>query len=230
MNGLRRALLILYSLLLIAAAGGLIALAWTQDKKLDIKVQSFNLQALVSSSDNAKYLATAAFGAIALVGLITLIVAVLRDGGGGTSKGTLRMRQADGGTVEVTAVAIENLLRDELGRLPEIRRVTAKVRLNAGAVDTFLDATIEPSASISHVTAVLGEGVASVLRDQVGVTNIRRPSVRINYGEMNAGPVTSAPRGSGAAPLPPEPPLPPPPEHAVTSTLQAGEDDGAAHE
>ena len=45
MNALRRVLLVVYSLLLIAAAGGLIALAWTQDKKLDLSVQSFNLQA-----------------------------------------------------------------------------------------------------------------------------------------------------------------------------------------
>ncbi len=230
MNGLRRALLIVYSLLLIAAAGGLIALAWTQDKKLDLTARSFNLQAMVSSSDNARYAATAVFGAVALVGLITLMVAVLREGGG-TSKGALRMRQADGGTVEVTAVAIENLLRDELERLPEVRRVVPRVRLNAGAVDTFLDATIEPSASIAHVTTVLGQGVAGVLRDQVGVTNIRRPNVRISYEEVNARPGASAPRAKPQASAPPpEPPLPAPPAHAVASTPPRGEDGGAAHE
>ena len=230
MNGLRRALLVVYSLLLIAASGGLIALAWTQDKKLDISVQNFNFQALVSSSDNAKYAATAIFGAVALVGLITLLVAVLREGGG-TSRGTLRMRQADGGSVEVTAVAIENLLRDELERLPEVRRVIPKVRLSAGAVDTFLDATIEPSASIAHVTTVLGQGVSGVLRDQVGVTNIRRPSVRISYDEVTARPVASAPRAKPQASAPqPEPPLPPPPAHVIASATPEKEDDGAAHE
>lgn len=223
MNGVRRALLVIYSLLLIAAAGGFIALSWTQDQKLDLKIRSFNLQALVTSSDNAKYLATVMFGAVALIGLITLLIAVARETRRSGSRGTIRMRQTDGGSVEVTAAAVENLLRDELQRLPEIRRVSPRVRVNAGAVDTFLDATIEPSASISHVTNVLGQGVASVLRDQVGVTNIRRPSVRINYGEPVDRPAPP-PRMQ-----PPSPPLTPPPLAPASPKPGAGEG-ASAHE
>lgn len=216
MNAVRRSFLVLYSLLLIAAAGGLIALAWNQDRKLDLNISDFNVQAFVNSTDAWKWIATAILAAIALLGLFTLIIAVTRDGMA-SSRGTLRMKQTDGGTVEVTAAAIENLLRDELQRLPEVREVDPRVRLTGGAVDTYLDAVIEPSASIAHVTTVLGQGVATVLRDQVGVTNIRRPNIKIRYDEVNARPVRSEPMPRpqmASRPVPPsefQPPIPPPP-------------------
>ena len=98
MNAFRRALLILYSLLLIAAAGGLIGLAWNQDRKLDLSMSDLNLQAFVTSTDSAKIAFTAICAAIALFGLFTLIVAVLRPPKA-TSSGTIRMTQADGGVV-----------------------------------------------------------------------------------------------------------------------------------
>lgn len=215
MNGVRRSFLVLYSLLLIAAAGGLIALTWNQDRKLDLRIADYNLQAFADSTESWKWFATVILVAIALVGLFTLIIAVLRDTA--SSRGTLRMKQTDGGTVEVTAVAIENLLRDELRRLPEVRDVDPRVRLTGGAIDTYLDAVIEPSASIAHVTTVLGQGVANVLRDQVGVTNVRRPNIKIRYDEMAARPISHElrPRPQmGSQVIPPaefQPPIPPPP-------------------
>ena len=197
MNGLRRTLLVIYSLLLIGAAGGLIALAWNQDRKLDLNIGDFNLQGFVVSTNSAKYGVTAALGAVALVGFITLVIAVLRNGEGGT-RGTLRMRQADGGTVEVTGAAIESLLREELQQLPEVRTVNPRVRLGSGgAVETMIDASIEPSASIAQVTNDLSQGVANVLRTQVGVTNVKRPAIKISYDDLNARgmpPRQSAPR------------------------------------
>ncbi|MBA4180016.1 MAG: hypothetical protein C0506_05445 [Anaerolinea sp.] len=198
MNALRRTLLVVYSLLVIAAAGGLIGLAWNQDRKLDLSIGELNLQAFITSDDNAKYAFTAICAAVALFGLFTLVAAVLRPAQG-RSSGTLRMRQADGGTVEVTATAIENLLREEFETYPEVRNVRTLVRLNSGAVETHLDAVIEPSASIASVTAVLGQGVASVLRDQVGVTNVKRPTIKITYDESVARPVGGPARQSGAA-------------------------------
>lgn len=186
MNGFRRVLLILYSLLLIAAAGGLIGLAWNQDRKLDLSSSDLNLQAFITSTDSARLAFTAICGAVALFGLLTLIIAVLRPSKQ-SSSGTIRMTQADGGVVEVTAGAIENLLRQELEGYPDVRRVTPRVRLNGGAVDTFLDASIEPSANIAEVTSMLGQGVESVLRDHVGVTNVRRPSIKISYDASSDG-------------------------------------------
>lgn len=186
MNAFRRTLLILYSLLLIAAAGGLIGLAWNQERKLDVSLSDLNLQAFIASTDSAKVAFTAICGAIALFGLFTLIIAVLRPSKE-TSSGTLRMTQADGGTVEVTSGAIESLLRQELESYPEVRKVTPRVRVNGGAVDTFLDASIDPGANIANVTTMLGQGVATVLRDQVGVTNVRRPNIKISYEGSSDG-------------------------------------------
>lgn len=181
MNAFRRALLIVYSLLLIAAAGGLIGLAWNEDRKLDLSVGDLNLQAFITSTDSAKIAFTAICAAIALFGLLTLIIAVMRPSKE-QSSGTLRMTQADGGVVEVTAGAVEGLLRQELESYPEVHKVTPRVRLSGGAVDTYLDASIDAGANIASVTAMLGQGVATVLRDQVGVTNVRRPNIKISYG------------------------------------------------
>jgi hypothetical protein len=192
MNALRRILLAFYSVLLLAATGGVIALAWNQDKKLDLEAGAFNLEAFIVASDNAKWAATGILAAIGLFAFVTLVIAFVRAGQG--SKGTLRIKQSDGGTVEVSAGNIETLLREELESLPEVRRVVPHVRVNSGAVDTTLDATIESSASIAHATSVLGEGVAAVLREQVGVTSVRRPTIRISYDEMAARPVGAARR------------------------------------
>jgi hypothetical protein len=192
MNAIRRILLVFYSVLLLAATGGLIALTWNQDKKLDLEVADFNLQAFVDASDGAKWAVTGILAGIALFGFLTLLAAIIRPSRA-SSRGTLRMKQADGGTVVVTASAIETLLRDELERLPEIRRVSPTVRVASGAVDTHLEATIEPSASIAHATRVLGDGVAAVLKDQVGVTSVRRPTIRISYDELAARPAGTVP-------------------------------------
>jgi hypothetical protein len=215
MNAVRRILLAFYSVLLLAATGGLIALTWNQDRKLDLEVGDFNLQAFVDASDSAKWAVTGILAGVALFGLITLLIAILRSSAA-ASAGTLRMKQADGGTVVVTAAAIESLLRDELEQLPEVRRVAPTVRVSsAGVVDTVLNATIEPSASIAHATRVLGDGVATVLKEQVGVTSVRRPLIHISYDELAARPVGSL--AKAYAPPPPEPQQPPyeevPPAH-----------------
>ena len=224
MNALRRTLLVAYSLLIIAAAGGLIGLAWNQDRKLDLSIGELNLQAFITSDDNAKYAFTAICAAVALFGLFTLVAAVLRPAQG-RSTGTLRMRQADGGIVEVTASAVENLLREELDTYPEIRSVRPWVRLNNGAVETHLDAVIEPSASIASVTTVLGQGVAGVLRDQVGVTNVKRPTIKISYDESVARPVNGPARRSTASRPIMHEEMEPPPAAAQPSNPAATRDE-----
>ena len=148
MNALRRILLAFYSILLLAAVGGVIALVWNQDKKLDLEVGSFNAEAFVSSSDNAKWAVTGILAAIALFAFVTLLISFLRTSN--RSKGTLRLKQSDGGTVEVSAANLETLIREELEQLPEVRRVEPQVRVASGVVDTHLDATIEPSASATR--------------------------------------------------------------------------------
>ena len=154
MNTLRRILLVVYSLLLIAALSGIGVLAWNQDDQLDMTIGDLNLQALVNADDAAKLMLTGILAVIGALAIATIIVALWPRRAG--SRGALRIRQADGGTVEVTAAAIESLIRDELEGLPEVQAAKPKVSLSGGAVDTYLDVQIEPSASIAHATKLLG--------------------------------------------------------------------------
>jgi hypothetical protein len=205
MNGLRRFFLALYSVAFIAACGGLLALAWNSDQKLDITVRHFNVQAFIDASDSNRAVFTAMLVPFVLLGVLTLTVSFWISRGG--SRGTLRLKQSDGGTVEVTARALETLLRDALNRIPEIRQASPTVRLAGGAVDSTIAVTIEPSASIANITALITQTTAQVLKEQVGVTNVRRPYVRINYDEITARPAGTGP----SAPQPPAAPPPPPP-------------------
>ena len=187
MNALRRILLVVYSLVLLAALGGIASLAWDQDEQLDLNIGDLNIQAFVESSDNAKYALTAVLVGIGLIALLSILVALWPNRQG--SKGPLKIKQADGGYVEVTPKAIEAILKDELESLPEVRRATPRVRLAGGAVDTHIDADIEPSASIAHATRLLSTTVETTLREHVGVTTTRRPVIRINYDEAAARPI-----------------------------------------
>lgn len=187
MNALRRILLVFYSLLLLAALGGVGALAWNQDEQLDLEVEDLNVQAFIEADNAEKWVLTGILAAVALFAIITLLIAVWPRRRG--SRGALRIRQADGGTVEVTSTAIESLLKGEIEALPEVQTAAPRVTLAGGAVDTFLDVQIEPSANIAHVTKLLGATVEETLREQVGVTAIRKPTVRISYDEMAARPV-----------------------------------------
>ncbi len=196
MNGLRRLFLALYSVALIAACGGLLALAWNQDQKLDISVRHFNLQAFIDASDSNRAVFTAVLVPFILLGVLTLSIAFWATSRGG--RGTLVLKQSDGGTVEVTAQALETLLRDALNELPEIRQATPIVRLAGGAIDSTITVSIEPSASIANVTGLVTQTTGQVLREQVGVTTVRRPHVRINYDEISARPA-----GTGARPAEP---------------------------
>lgn len=202
MNALRRFLLVIHALLLLGFVGGLISLAWDQDEQLDLNISDLNIQAFVEAGDNAKYALTAVLGAIGLIAVISLLVALWPQREG--RKGAMRIKQTDGGFVEVTPGAIEALLRDELEALPEVRRANPRVRLNGGAVDTHVDADIEPSASIAHITKLLSSTVESTLRDHVGVTAVRRPVIRINYDEAAARPIP----GGRVRPAPPPEPGP----------------------
>ena len=218
MNALRRILLVFYSLVLLAALGGIGALAWNQDQQLDLDVEDLNIQAFIEADNAEKWVLTGIIAGIGLFALITLLIAIWPRRR--PSRGALRIRQTDGGTVEVTSAAVESLLKDELESLQEIQTAKPRVSLAGGAVDTFLDVQIEPSASIAHVTKLIGATVEETLRDQVGVTAVRRPVIRISYDEMAARPVPVK------RPRTPAPDLRP--QHAPASQSEAPATDEAA--
>jgi len=202
-NALRRIFLVLYSVVLLAAVGGVAALAWNQDEQLDLTIGKLNMQAFIEANNEAKWILTAILAAIGLLAIWSLFVAFWPSREG--SRGAMRIKQSDGGTVEVTSEAIESLLKGELEALPEVQSATPRVKLAGGAVDTYLDAQIEPSSSIAHATKLLAATVEETLREQVGATAIRRPVIRISYDEMAARPVAVR----RASPPPPAQPVAP---------------------
>lgn len=216
MNALSRVVLAVYSLLWVAACAGIGVLLWNDDQMLDLEARGVNLRAFFTATDAdlERGVLTAGLALAGVLGVLTLLLAFRRQG---PSRGTLRMRQQDGGVVEVTAVAIESLLKGELEQLPEVTEALVKVRLSGGAVDTDISALIEPSASIAHVTAAVGQTTAAVLRDQVGVTAVRRPTVHIRYDEIQARPVRVESRGAPPRPAASAPPAPSLPESDIAA-------------
>lgn len=185
MNATRRVFLGLYSLLLIALAGGLIALTWNQDRQADVSPGNWRGVAFVEAGDTAKTIATLVFAAAIALGLFTLLLAVAQLSR--RSRGTLELKQTDGGTVHVTGSALERLLKGEIERLPEVLRADPRVRVRRGRVEPDIRATIVPATSISHATTSIASATRQTLQEQVGVTSIRRPAIRIQYDESAAG-------------------------------------------
>ncbi len=203
MNVLRRLFLSLYSVLLAAAAAGFIVLAWNDTDQVDINlIRNLNLKAFITApGNNAQVLFSMIMGAVIAFAVFTFVLSYLPQASRGSTKGALRLKQADGGTVDVPVSALEALLREELEALPEIRSAKPVVRVTGGVVNVDLDLAIEPSASIAQVTALAGNTCAHALKEQVGVTAVRRPHVRISYDEVTArpigmvkGPPTESPR------------------------------------
>lgn len=226
MSILRRIFLSLYSILLGLAAGGIAALAWNEDSLNAPIVRDLRLHAFVTSpNDQARVLLSVIAGAIVVLAIFTFVLSYLPQSkkNESSSRGALRLKQVDGGTVDVPVSALETLLREELEALPEIRSAKPIVRVSGGVVTMDLDLAIEPSASIAAVTSLAGNTVARALKDQVGVTAMRRPHVRISYDEMNARPVgmVAGPRVS------PVPPLPPVQDSATATTTDRAEEEEA---
>lgn len=209
MNALRRILLAVLSVALLAACGGLFALAWNQEKKLDLRIGDFNLQAFIVAGDGARAVFALVLAAVALVGFLALLAAVWRSGPA-RSRGMLSLRQQDGGVVELPAATLEGILRDALAAMPEVRRAEPRVDLRSGSVVAYVDAAIQPSVSIAHATKAIADAIHAVLREQVGVTSVARPTIRITYDELAARPAGSMPLRPQAGPVPPPAPAAPP--------------------
>ena len=215
MNVLARFLLALFGAVWVAACAGLAVMAWNDDEKLDVSVEDFNLQAFIDADDAERWIFTVALALVALFGALALFLA-FRPSRPDVARGAVRLRQADGGTVEVTADALERLLSEELVQLNDVRAADAAVRLRGNTVTTDLTLTVSPEARIADVTTLVGQRVTEVFRDQVGVTDVRRPLVRLAY--EGGGPV--APRPSA----PPQAELPPPPQEPENEESRSGDD------
>lgn len=189
MNSFNRACLAIYSSVWILACLGIITLAWNRTEKLDIRAGDLNIQAFIDSSNSVRLGFTALVASLALLGVATLVAALsnpketerrAREGR------MLQVRGEDGGIARVPMANVEALLRNELQSYPEIRAANARIRAHTGTVETDLDLTLAPDASVGYVEALATEVAISVLRDRLGVENFSRPDVRCAFDTASA--------------------------------------------
>ena len=200
MSNLHRWLLAFYSALVIGGCAGVALLAWEQNRQLDIDLNGFRLVSSITSGNAEKWAFLFLVAVIAAFALLTLLIAVFPPGQ--AKRGVFRLRQPGGGVVEVTSTSLETVLRDELGRLPDVREVTARVSMVDGVIQPDVSIVIEPAAQIAHVAAAVVHVTVEALRERVGITEVRRPGVHVTYQEWDE-PEPAAP--GTVAPLAPQP-------------------------
>src|SRR4051794_25491562 len=104
MNSARRGFLAVFSLAVLAAAVGLLVLAWS-DRQLDASAGDWHATGSIATAGTARVIFTVICGAVialAVAGL-ALAAAARRDG----RRETLRLSQADGSKVRVSPEALE---------------------------------------------------------------------------------------------------------------------------
>ena len=194
MNDARRTLLAVYSVALIAAAGGFIVMTWTQGKKLDLVIGDFNLQAFVEAGSVGKIIVTTAMAAVIWLAVCSLYIALRNPEGRARRAAALRGHAPGGGTVEYSAESLAAVVADDLERLPDVVAATPVVYERRGQAELEVDAVIAPGASIGHVTAAIAHAAEDSLRERAGIVLSRRPVVRLQHAEGDEAPAVRIPR------------------------------------
>ncbi|MDZ7727997.1 MAG: hypothetical protein U5Q44_07275 [Dehalococcoidia bacterium] len=226
MNVFNRIFLVIYSLLWIAACAGLAVMAWNEGQMLDIAAGEFNLQAFIDSTGTDRWIFTA---------MMALLALSASSPWSRPSAGARPGRRASCASRPPTAASSKCRRRPsrpssapKIENIPGIGQAAPVVAAKGGIVETDITVSADPGASISDVTHVVNETTTRVLREQVGATQARRPTLHITYEEI-AGPPRhgTRPQAPGAGTVPPPPPsrndasaspppegesVPPPPE------------------
>lgn len=229
MNALARLLVVVYSLLWVAACGGLAALAWNPTKQLDLKVGNVNVVAYVDAAGVERWALTGVLVLLALLGAGAIALAVGRPLG--RSRGAIRWRQADGSLVEMRAATIEGMLRDALEGMRGVRAVRPVVRASGTSIETTIALTVDGSTSVAELSHVASDVTFRVLREQVGALDVKRPVVQVEY-LPGAAPRPAATMHSPAAgqPAGAAPSIPPPPTKEPTpDVVEESREEGDEH-
>lgn len=188
MNGLRRAMLSVYSIVLAVVAIVLAGLAWNPDQQLDISRGAFALTAHIDASDSAKWGFTAIMAAVVLCCISTLLVAMTTPAARPRTGGSVRVRTPDGGTRSIPLIDIERILKSDIERIPEVQHATPRLGVRGGAIESRVTATVTPGASTRHVTHAISNTTIVTLREEVGVPNVREPEVHLVEGQAPVAP------------------------------------------
>jgi hypothetical protein len=177
-NALRRTLLAALGAVLAVAAFGMAVLGARQDRKLDLNIGSFNLEAFIESGDAAQLWFTLLMALFIALAFIIIAVAFWPDEP--REVNVIRVRQRDGTIIEVDRMAVESAVSEEVSRLPDIRAVETHARLFKRSVETALDVTVYSGTSVFLVSTAIGDCVERVLGEQFNVSG-PRPRIRVSY-------------------------------------------------
>ncbi len=196
MTVFNRLCLAVYSTLWILACMGLIALAWNTDQMLDLRAGDLNIQAFIDSTDDVRVAFTAMMLALALVGVVTFITAIIPQEPQGRM---ITVRGDRGAMTKVPVSSIEALLKRELESFNDIRSATVRVREQGGLISTDLYLAVAAGAHIADTEALASEVTQSVLQQRMGLATAQRPSVRATFDTTTV----SIARTQAASPPPP---------------------------
>jgi len=114
-----------------------------------------------------------------------------------------RVKQVDGGVVEIAFEAIRQRLLYHLGNVPDVLKITPHINARGGRVDVRVDVETSPHVIVPDKAAEIIEAIHRALEDEMGLRMRRKPEVRIYHSAYHdVGPVR--PRSpSRPAPSPP---------------------------
>lgn len=205
LDDLRRILLATLGIILALAAAGLVVMAWTPDRKLDIDFGGFDLEAFIDTAGTARMAFTIVMGTIMGIGVSIFTLALWPDRE--EVRDYLLVRRADGTVVRFDAPAIETIVRESVEQLPDALTATPRARILRHTVDLEIDVVTRPAAVIDHVAAAVAHAAEDVLHGQLLLDDVRRPLVRIRYAPRDQGDASRPPGVPAFAwPSVPEPP------------------------
>jgi hypothetical protein len=205
LDDLRRILLASLGILLALAAAGLVIMAWTPDRKLDIDMGGFDLEAFIDTAGGARLAFTVVMGTFMGLGVSIFTLALWPDRE--EVRDYLLVRRPDGTVIRFDAPAIEAIVREAVEQLPDALTATPRARILRHTVELEVDVVTRPAAVVDHVAAAVAYAAEDVLREQLFLDDVRRPQVRIRYAPREQEDLTRPPGVPAFAwPSIPEPP------------------------
>lgn len=207
MKAARQVALAIYSLCLVAFAALLIVLAWDDQTQLDIDLGGFRLVSFVDAGSLERWLFTGLMVLVAWLGILTLVLAVVRQGR--PVRDRIMVTRPDGVRLEVTAAAAAGAVRSEVEMLPDVAGADAAAYFMDDAAHIAVDLTPQPWARLEHVPAAVNAAATRVLGERFNIPLGAPVDLRIQPAEGAAGYVRDR------QPLPPRHPedVPPPPRN-----------------
>jgi hypothetical protein len=205
LDDLRRILLATLGILLALAAAGLVVMAWTPDRKLDIDLGGFDLEAFIDTAGWPRMAFTIVMGTIMGLGVSIFTLALWPDRE--EIRDYLLVRRPDGTVLRLDAPAIEAMVREAVEQLPDALTATPRARILRHSVELEIDVVTRPAAVVDYVASAVAHAADAVLRGQLFLDDVRRPQVRIRYAPREQ-PGNDRPPGVPAFvwPAVPEPP------------------------